>query len=278
MQMQSDPKLCQAELNYGLKDLASRDLQLWSIGALVLTVVAIGFVATVLPNLVATSQFQIDNRFLPQLFTGFIVLIVLFNIYLLDQRRRLNTMRDAVMGKMLTNIHTENIDTQDPLTKLFNREHAKAVVAHEITRIDATGGQTTFIYFDIKGFRAINRRFGNLAGDHLLLVMAQILRSSFRGSDVICRYSGDEFLVILPDTPETNAGFAIRRVQAAIRNWNDSGAFSYKLAIDVSTGSYAEGTDVEQLFRCFTGRRNTQETEFETSSQSRLKMALQPGR
>ena len=228
------------ELNSELRDLGSRDLQLWSIGALVLTVVALGFLALVVPNLMWKDEpFKVEARFLPQLFTGFVVLIVLFNVYLLDQKRRINSMRDNLVRRMMVDGATDKAASRDRLTDTFNREYAASVIVREMER----GVPYTLVMVDIADFRRINKRFGQLAGDHLLLVASQLLRRTFRGSDVVCRYGGDEFLVILPETSQQLAQAPLARLDAAVHAWNETANLSYSLAFRVAAAAGpAEGS------------------------------------
>jgi len=82
------------QLQSKLKALSSSDLQLWSIGLLIMTVLAAGFAALVLPNMMwRTRQLVVADKYLPQLLFGFIALIVLFNVYVLSQRRELDNSR-----------------------------------------------------------------------------------------------------------------------------------------------------------------------------------------
>ena len=89
-----------AELCRDLEALSSRDWQLWSICALVIVIVAIGFAAFVVPNLVWTNVvMRTDARYIPQLFFGLITLIILFNVYILEQNGGAISCYDAKTGK-----------------------------------------------------------------------------------------------------------------------------------------------------------------------------------
>ena len=87
-----------------------RDLQLWSIGILVILVLTSGLLAVVLPNMVWTQRvMHIEHSYLPQLFFGLISLILLFNIYLLAQKRNLNTTRLALIRELVLNERLESL-------------------------------------------------------------------------------------------------------------------------------------------------------------------------
>ncbi|MGH3426390.1 MAG: GGDEF domain-containing protein, partial [Terriglobales bacterium] len=224
-----------SELNAELRDLGSRDLQLWSIAALVLTVVALGFMALVVPNLMSkTVPFKVETRYLPQLFAGFLVLIVLFNVYLIEQKRRVATMRDNLVRRMLMSGSDDRNVSRDRLTDAFDWEYVECAIAREQRR----RSPYTLLMVDIADFRRINRRFGNLAGDHLLMVTVQIIRSCTRGSDIVCRYGGDEFLVLLAQTTPEQANPPIARIEAAVAEWNRTTNLSYSLELHTAV---AEG-------------------------------------
>ncbi len=229
------------ELSLELQEISSKDLQLWSIAVLVVTVLALGFVALVLPNVMTKSgPVQVNLKFLPQLFSGLLVLIVLFNVYLLDQRHRLNQTRDRLIRKLMKEDSKRN-ELCDPLTKLFSRPYIDLLIPKEVSRSDRDGCPLTIAFFTIKGIREISAHYGSVTSDHLLMVMSQLLKRTLRGSDLVARNGADDFLAVMPDTSETQAGRAIGRVQMAIGSWNNSTGFEYKLEVNIGFAEYVQG-------------------------------------
>jgi diguanylate cyclase (GGDEF)-like protein len=235
------------DLDAEMKDLASRDLQLWSIGVLILIVLAMAVVALVLPNLMwKSAPVMIDVKLLPQLFSGFIVLVILFNAYLINQKRQLNTVRDTLIKRLILN-SARSESPIDSLTSVLGREAVSDALAREKSRADRNSSPVSIAIVDIAGFRALNKKFGNLAGDHALLVVAQMLKATFRGSDTVARFGGDEFIVIMPDTDRVQAQHALGRLTHALENWNATTDFQYKLAFNTGIGSYATGCDIDRV-------------------------------
>ncbi len=92
----------------------------------------------------------------------------------------------------------EFIADHDPLTKLFNRRQLTTAVEEAIAA--ARGGRPgALLYIDLDNFKIVNDTLGHDAGDRLLLTVADILRGSVRADDVLVRFGGDEFVIILPD-------------------------------------------------------------------------------
>jgi diguanylate cyclase (GGDEF)-like protein len=101
----------------------------------------------------------------------------------------------------------------DSLTGLYNRRAFEERLRQEISRCRRIPQATfTLALFDLNGFKQLNDTLGHLAGDELLKRVADALRTTLRDHDVVCRTGGDEFLVILPDTPEASARRAVERV------------------------------------------------------------------
>ncbi len=95
---------------------------------------------------------------------------------------------------------------RDPLTGLFNRRYLEETLDREVAR--ATRAQSTLgvVMLDLDKFKLLNDTFGHTAGDVALREVGHLLRENVRASDVACRYGGDEFVIVMPDTNLENAG------------------------------------------------------------------------
>jgi diguanylate cyclase (GGDEF)-like protein len=108
----------------------------------------------------------------------------------------------------------------DPLTGLTNRRRFHELCVREIARAARYGGTLSCLLLDIDLFKHFNDTYGHATGDAILKAVADLLRASKRECDCVCRYGGDEFCVLLPDTLESHAvAFAdrIRNHVAALR-------------------------------------------------------------
>jgi diguanylate cyclase (GGDEF)-like protein len=124
---------------------------------------------------------------------------------LTDGRQRVLTMAAALLAISLRNAQLfhevrEN-GLRDGLTGCFNRTHAMAVADMELRRARRSGQPVALIMLDIDHFKKVNDRYGHLAGDAVLAAVGARMREVLRGSDLKCRYGGEEFLVLLPETP-----------------------------------------------------------------------------
>ncbi len=238
------------EIQQEIDQLSSRDWQLWSIGALLMLVLASGFFALVLPNLAwSQKNLILDHRFVPQLMFGLITLIVLANIYLISQRKSLNSTRGSLIRELVYNQRLENLSLYDPLTNLFNRRAMDEFVSREVTRVNRQGTQLTFLMLDIDGFRAVNSNFGHQTGDEILVDVAQILKNNFRGADLLFRYGGDEFLVVMPETSEEQAEIAVRRLLRGVESWNVTGKRGFELQVNWGITAHVAGAIIADVLR-----------------------------
>ncbi len=89
---------------------------------------------------------------------------------------------------------------RDPLTELYNRRFLNDAVEHEFHRAQRLAQPVSIILLDIDHFKSINDRHGHTAGDAYLVMLANLARQHTRKSDIVCRYGGEEFLLVLPDT------------------------------------------------------------------------------
>ena len=100
----------------------------------------------------------------------------------------------------LNEAHLQELSIRDYLTNLFNRRYLEETLEREIQRAERTQYPLGVIMMDIDHFKRINDTFGHPTGDIVLQELGKLLAGQIRQSDIACRYGGDEFVLILPDT------------------------------------------------------------------------------
>jgi diguanylate cyclase (GGDEF)-like protein len=120
-------------------------------------------------------------------------------------QRRALAAAAALVAIALRNVQllaeTRDNSLRDGLTGCFNRKHALESLDLEMRRARRTDRPLSLVILDIDNFKQINDQHGHLAGDTILAAVGRLLGRVLRVTDIKCRYGGDEFLVILPDTP-----------------------------------------------------------------------------
>jgi len=109
----------------------------------------------------------------------------------------------------------EQMVVNDPLTALHNRRYLMDRLLQEMQRSDRHGEPLAFALIDLDGFKLINDQYGHVLGDNVLRAVGKAIAKSVRVSDVAARYGGDEFALILPQTP---AEGAMRVCERLLRN------------------------------------------------------------
>jgi diguanylate cyclase (GGDEF)-like protein len=113
----------------------------------------------------------------------------------------------------------ENQSIRDPLTNLFNRHFMEIALEREMHRVSRRDTSLSLFMIDVDHFKGFNDTFGHEAGDAILREVAECFRQTARGEDIICRYGGEEFVMILPEITQDTAverAEAIRRKIAGI--------------------------------------------------------------
>jgi diguanylate cyclase (GGDEF)-like protein len=148
---------------------------------------------------------------------------------LADEQRRILTTAAALLAVSLKNseLFREVVESnvRDPLTGCVTRRHAMGVFQTELRRARRSQLPMSLIMFDLDHFKAVNDRFGHLAGDAVLGAVGGRMNAVLRGSDLKCRYGGEEFMILLPDTPTQGAQRVAETLRREIEShsipWSD---------------------------------------------------------
>lgn len=138
-----------------------------------------------------------------------------FLAHTIDQRELLARVRHALGSLELLERHAALAD-RDPLTETFNRRAFIEQCQREIDRAKRYHQALSCALLDIDLFKDINDTYGHAIGDAALRAVADVLRSEARRNDFVCRYGGDEFALILPQTSEVDAAFLAERIRLRI--------------------------------------------------------------
>jgi diguanylate cyclase (GGDEF)-like protein len=132
-------------------------------------------------------------------------------------RRRIIEAAAALLAVSVKNAQlfreVKENSVKDALTGCFTRGHSLEVIDSELRRARRSHTPVTMIMFDLDHFKDVNDRYGHLCGDAVLSAVGKRMKEVLRGSDLKCRYGGEEFLVLLPETPLHGA----RRVAETLR-------------------------------------------------------------
>jgi diguanylate cyclase (GGDEF)-like protein len=138
----------------------------------------------------------------------------------------------------------EEMALRDTLTGLYNRRYFQQILDYELNRAKRYRQPLSLIFIDIDHFKEINDTFGHSMGDQFLKQISQKLFSLFRTTDLVARYAGDEFVAILPATPQDGAMILANRIQDVLSHYQVMARgrnLQVSVSIGVDTYQSAEG-------------------------------------
>jgi two-component system cell cycle response regulator len=142
----------------------------------------------------------------------------------------------------------------DPLTGLYNRRYMESHLATQIEQAAARGKPLTVLVIDIDYFKAINDSHGHDAGDDVLREFATRIRKSIRGIDLACRYGGEEFVVVMPETDMAVGTIVAERLRRRIASepfsiQQGGGSIEVTISIGIATLDTADDNATSVLKR-----------------------------
>jgi len=125
----------------------------------------------------------------------------------------------VAMGTIRMFDSSERLTITDDLTKLYNYRYLMQYLSSEVKRCLRYKKKVSLLFIDVDGFKQINDTFGHLVGSSALAEMGSVLQGNLRETDIIGRYGGDEFVVVLPETPLNGALVIAERIRKKVEDY-----------------------------------------------------------
>ena len=142
----------------------------------------------------------------------------------------------------------EMLSTVDPLTGLYNRHYFNMSIGHEISRSVVDNEPLNLLMLDIDLFKKVNDTHGHDVGDTVLVAVSKIISDLIRTNDVACRFGGEEFIILLPETSLSGAKVLAERIRQKIQEASINGV-KITVSIGISDINQTENQHPDELIR-----------------------------
>ena len=163
--------------------------------------------------------------------------------------QRVEELESAIVERKKAEEALRNLTLTDDLTGLYNRRGFFTLAEHYRKIARRSRREALVIYADMDGLKQINDNYGHNEGSQALVKTAEILRQSFRDSDVIARLGGDEFAVLVQDVPQKECGHILNRLRQSLKAYNDQNLLPYPLSLSIGAVRVSPDTSssIEEL-------------------------------
>lgn len=143
----------------------------------------------------------------------------------------------------------ELLASLDPLTRLYNRRYFAKAAKTILDLAKRNKKELTIVMLDIDNFKAINDLYGHKVGDNVIIELAKELEVNTRNSDVICRFGGEEFIILLPETDMNGAKIIAEKIrkntEKILVNTNQGRDISFTVSLGLSSVDITEDNSIE---------------------------------
>ncbi len=141
----------------------------------------------------------------------------------------------------------EKMAIEDELTGLYNRRFFDGALEKGTALARRDDTDISLIFFDVDHFKPFNDTYGHKAGDYVLEKLGEVVKGIVRTSDVACRYGGEEFVVILPNTNKEGGYVAAEKIRKAVEgeSWVYDGVDLGKVTVSLGVSDYNRGDNVK---------------------------------
>jgi diguanylate cyclase (GGDEF)-like protein len=168
-----------------------------------------------------------------------------FNELDLELLQTLAFQLTSVLERALLLSDLERLAVTDGLTGLYNYRHFQERYREEVNLCRRYQHPLAIMLIDLDGFKQVNDTYGHLEGDYLLVQLADVLRHTLRNTELIARYGGDEFVVLMPSTNLQGGVAAANRVLHAVREMHfldTMGAPRFRITLSIGVAAYPDST------------------------------------
>lgn len=195
----------------------------------------------------------------------------LFLSYLVSYN--LKIMKAEKEQEKIKQIELKLLASTDPLTQLYNRRYFKEISETILNLARREKSESSIIMLDIDRFKDVNDTYGHQFGDEVLITLSRTLMNHQRKSDIVCRYGGEEFVILLPNTSLEDARFLaenLRKLVASIHlKPNEDTDFQFTISLGVSQVDRENEKSIEN------GIKRADEALYTTKSDGRNKVCTQ---
>ncbi len=250
-----------------------RDWQLWSALVLGFGLIGMGVALYLLlraPSAAWTAQGA--AQLVPPLIFGVLSLMVLVNYYIAQKDAIIQSLHQELLKQKIEAELNRELALMDPITEVYNRRYLRVILSKEISRVKRYGKGLAVMLLDITGFRKVNESLGHTGGDVVLRQIAQLIQNRIRNSDMIVRFGGDEFLLVLPDTDDAGLYLLAGRLREALKDLTRrTGLTEFGLRFAIGVARYSADRPVDEMLRLAEQRmvhdkRTTESVEIEKES------------